>query len=286
MRYEMQYDSPQRPSPLSLTPWVRGLIMANAVIYLLMVTVLTGPWITDVGAFDPSSVVTRWWSFGSYMFLHGGFMHLVMNMLLLFIFGPAVEKRMGGTTFAAYYFICGVGGALTHLLIHLAVHQLQPMYGASAAVLGVALAFAMFWPNEPIHIFPLPMPIKVKWIVGFLVVVDLLAARSGAQDGIAHFAHLGGFLFGYVFLRTTANKPNRFQPAVSRDNQTKGPVRRRFKEPVGAVHHERNKQQSDESTDYDEIDRVLDKISETGLDSLTSDERRLLDEASRKLRKH
>jgi hypothetical protein len=63
MRYQMHYDAPQRPSPLSLTPWVRGLIMANAVIYLLMVTVLTGPWITDVGAFDPANVMTRWWTY-------------------------------------------------------------------------------------------------------------------------------------------------------------------------------------------------------------------------------
>jgi hypothetical protein len=73
---------------------------------------------------------------------------------------------------------------------------------------------------------------------------------------------------------------------ASREKQTKSPVRRRFKEPVGAVHHERSKERPDESNDYDEIDRVLDKISETGLESLTADERRLLDEASRRLRKH
>jgi len=259
--------------------------MANAVVYLLMVTVFTGPWVIGAGAFDPNNLGARWWTFVSYMFLHGGLMHLLMNLLLLFVFGPAVEKRMGGNTFAAYYFSCGVGGAAFSLIIDL-FSPLGPMIGASAAVLGVALAFAMFWPNEPIHVFPLPMPIKVKWLVAFFVVMDLLAARAGAQDGVAHFAHLGGFLFGYVFLRSQANMMSRARAVPARERQVRELARRRRKEPVGAAHQNKGQQKPEGFDRYDEVDRVLDKISESGLESLTADEHKLLDEASKQLRRH
>ncbi|UCD23261.1 MAG: rhomboid family intramembrane serine protease [Gemmatimonadota bacterium] len=259
--------------------------MVNAVIYLLMLTVFTGNWVYEVGAFNPASVMSRLWTFVTYMFLHGSFMHLLMNLLLLFIFGPAVEMRMGGPTFAAYYFTCGLGGAITHLVIS-GLTSPYPMIGASAAVLGVALAFAIYWPNEPIHVFPLPMPIKVKWLVAFLVVLDLVAARSGAQDGVAHFAHLGGFLFGYIFLRSRENLARGSQAIVSRTRKPMTANRPRPKEAVGAVRPETDKAEPKKSADYDEIDRVLDKISEKGLDSLTPEERGLLDEASRNLRKH
>lgn len=285
MRYEMHFEVPRRPSPLSLSPWVGGLLMANAVVYLLTLTVFTGDWIYAVGAFDPDGVTSRLWTFVTYMFLHGSFMHLLMNLLLLFIFGPAVEMRMGGPRFAAYYFTCGLGGAITHLLIS-GFTTPHPMIGASAAVLGVALAFALYWPNEPIHIFPLPVPIKVKWLVAFLVVLDLIAARYGAQDGVAHFAHLGGFLFGYIFLRSQENVVRRAQSMVSRERRPATPVRPRPKEAVGAVRRENEVAEPKESTDYDEIDRVLEKISNTGLDSLTPEELSLLDQASRNLRKH
>lgn len=259
--------------------------MANAVVYLLTVTVFTGQWMIDVSAFDPNNVGARWWTFVSYMFLHGGLMHLLMNLLLLFVFGPAVEKRMGGRTFATYYFTCGIGGAAFWLLISMLGATLGPMIGASAAVLGVALAFAMFWPNEPIHVFPLPMPIKVKWLVAFLVVMDLLAARSGAQDGVAHFAHLGGFLFGYIFLKSQQNLWSEPLVVRARERQMQNPVRRRPKEPVAAA-QQKSREEQQGFDKYDEVDRVLDKISESGLESLTAEERKLLDEASRQLRKH
>ena len=258
--------------------------MANAVIYLLMVTVFTGPWVIDVGAFNPSSVGSRWWTCVSYMFLHGGLLHLLMNLLLLFVFGPAVEKRMGGKVFAAYYFTCGIGGAAFSLIINF-FNPLGPMIGASAAVLGVALAFAMFWPDEPIHVFPLPMPIKVKWLVAFFVVIDLLAARSGAQDGVAHFAHLGGFLLGYLFLRSRENMMSRARAVPARQQQVRELARRRPKEPVGVVHQTKGREKPEGFDRYDEVDRVLEKISESGLESLTPDERKLLDEASKQLRK-
>ncbi len=283
---EMHYDSPRRHTPFSLTPWVRGLIVANAVVYLLTVTVFTGSWVLDIGAFSPGDVGGKWWTFVTYMFLHGGFLHLLFNMLLLFFFGPAVEERMGGKSFAALYFTCGVGGAILSFIMAF-FRPVAPFVGASGAVLGVALAFALNWPNAPVYIFPLPMPIKVKWLVGFLAVFNLLMARSGAGGGIAYLAHVGGLLFGFIYLKSEEKVLQRIQVMARSRPREVEMARRPAKEPITAAQTRSRARATGESTRrYDEMDRVLDKISRSGLDSLTPEERKVLDDASRKLRKH
>src|SRR5438046_766179 len=130
-------------SPFSLTPWVRRLLIANAVVYLLTITVFTGAWFFQLFAFAPLAAARQPWTFVSYMFLHEGFLHLAFNMLMLFFFGPAVEDRMGGGSFARYYFLCGLGGATLSFAIAL-MAPVSPFVGASAAVFGVSLAFAAY----------------------------------------------------------------------------------------------------------------------------------------------
>ncbi len=281
----MEYRSPIRESPFSLTPWVRGLMAANAMVYLLTITVFTGSWVIDFAAFSPVAVGSRWWTFVTYMFVHGGFLHLVFNMLLLFFFGPAVEERMGGASFGLYYFTCGIGGAIFSFAIAL-LTPVAPFVGASAAVLGVALAFAMNWPNAPVYIFPLPVPIKVKWLVAFLAIVDLLMARTGVNDGVAHLAHLGGFLFGFIYLKSEQNVMRRAQNIVTKQRRSRSIPRQRPKETIRAGQLRRHVPKSDARSHHDDIDRVLDKISASGLESLTPEERQLLDEVSRRLRQH
>ncbi|MCH8938128.1 MAG: rhomboid family intramembrane serine protease, partial [Gemmatimonadetes bacterium] len=97
-------------SPFSVTPWVRRLLVANAVVYLLTITVFTGRWFFDLAAFSPSLVLQQPWTLMTYMFVHGGFFHLAFNMLMLFFFGRDVEDWLGGTAFARYYLFCGLGG--------------------------------------------------------------------------------------------------------------------------------------------------------------------------------
>src|SRR5262245_34018510 len=97
-------------SPFSLTPWVRRILIANAVVYLLTITVFTGSWFYDLFAFRPSAADVQPWTFFTYMFVHAGFLHLAFNMLTLFFFGPAVEERMGSWQFLRYYLACGLGG--------------------------------------------------------------------------------------------------------------------------------------------------------------------------------
>ncbi len=268
-------------SPFSLTPWVRGLIIANAVIYLLRITVFTGPWFPEYFAFSPDQAARHWWTFLSYMFVHGGFLHLAFNMLMLFFFGPAVEERMGGSAFGLYYFTCGLGGAVFSFAVS-ALMPVTPFVGASAAVFGVSLAFAMHWPDAPIYVFPLPVPIKAKWLVIFLATINLVAAISGARDGVAHLAHLGGFLFGFIYLRSEEAVMRRARNALRR-HAARPPSRARQREDSPEQPQE---PPPPEPSAYDELDRVLDKISATGLESLTPDERRLLDDASRDLRQH
>ncbi len=268
-------------SPFSLTPVVRGLIIANAVVYLLTITVFTGEWLFQITAFSVSNIGTRPWTFVTYMFVHGGFLHLLFNMLMMFFFGPAVEERMGGSSFALYYFTCGIGGAIVAVMLSV-VSPVGPVIGASAAVLGVTLAFAMFWPNMPVYVFPLPVPIKVKWLVAFLVITDLLFLR--ANDGIAHFAHLGGFLFGFIYLKSEAHLARQTSAAVQARRTMRPTARSTVQRTPKTVRRETS---DDEVLSlYDDIDRILDKISKSGLESLTPEERRLLDEGSRQLRKH
>lgn len=275
MRYE------RAESPFSLTPWVKGLIIASAVVFLLEKTVFTGPWFFELVAFDPAAAGRRWWTFATYMFVHVGLLHLAFNMLMLFFFGPAVEAKMGANGFGLYYLVCGLGGAIFSFAVSLFT-PVSPFVGASAAVFGVSLAFAMYWPDAPIYVFPLPVPIKAKWLVTFLAAANLLAAISSAQHGVAYLAHLGGFLFGFLYLK-------REQMVMRRARSAKG-QRPHLVRAARAHRSERARpspEQQPPRTDIQaEVDPVLDKISESGLDSLTADERRLLDDMSRQLREH
>jgi membrane associated rhomboid family serine protease len=273
----------RQQSPFTLTAWVRGLIIANFVVFFLQMTVFTGPWLFDMFAFQPARVLSRWWTPVSYMFLHGGFLHLLFNMLVLFVFGPAVEERMGSRTFASYYFVCGLGGALLSFGLMLTASSVA-VIGASGAVYGVALAYAMFWPDRPILVFPLPMPVKAKWLVIFLVGLSLFSAMFSSGSNVAHLAHLGGFLFGFIFVRVEGGVRTGARQAFTRQPLAHVVPKRRPRAREHAQAAAPNPPSRQDPSLYDEVDRVLDKISESGMDSLTPDERRLLDDVSKRLR--
>jgi hypothetical protein len=156
----------------------------------------------------------------------------------------------------------------------------------------VALAFAINWPNAPIYIFPLPAPIKVKWLVGFLVVANLWMASAGADTGVAYMTHLGGLLFGFIYITSEERVMRRAKQVFyqQRSAHKSSPPRRRERKPekelAVAGKPQKEAQQSERDKRSTAIDRVLDKISQSGLDSLTEEERLLLEEQSRKLRKH
>jgi membrane associated rhomboid family serine protease len=264
-----------------ITPWVLRLIIANAVVLLLMRTIFLSPAMADALAFSPVSALRQPWSFFTYMFVHAGLLHLLGNMLMLFVFGTAVENRMGSRTFILYYLLCGVGAAIFSLGLSI-IMPVSPLIGASGAVLGVALAFAIYWPDAELIIFPIPMPIRARTLVTALVALDVLLYFLTPGDGIAHLAHVGGVAFGYLFFRMqgfSRRSPHPPPRAVERVVMVQsGAAEPEHRTPVTPA---RPRRRVDADPVAAEVDRVLDKISEKGIASLTPAERRFLDEVAK-----
>jgi membrane associated rhomboid family serine protease len=268
-----------------ITPWVARLIAANAVVLLLLWTLFTSPQLFQALTFSPRTALTRPWTFASYMFVHAGLLHFLANMLMLYVFGTAVESRMGSRNFILYYLFCGVGAAVFSLLLA-GLMPVGPFVGASGAVLGVAVAFARFWPDAELIVFPIPFPIKARTLVIGLLVFDVVASRLWPNDGIAHLAHIGGALFGYLFFRVQSlsrRSPSQEARTVERvvmvQSGSSEPDRRTPITPM------RPRRRIDSDPVAAEVDRVLDKISEKGISSLTPAERRFLDEVAKQKRK-
>ena len=266
------------------TPWVWRLIVANAVALLLLTALLPALVPSLVFAPELNEALRHPWTFLSYMFVHAGLWHLAANMLVLYSLGVRVEERMGSRAFILYYLYCGLGGALFSL--GLAAIQPDPIAGASAAVLGVAVAFAMFWPDAELMVFPLPWPIRARTLVIALLGLDLAFALLAPGDGVAHIAHLGGAAFGFLFFRLQllagpAHAPRAraveravmVQSGSHQAERADTPVPRRRRAP-----------DSERDAVTIETDRLLDKISGQGIDSLTPEERKFLDEVSRRKR--
>lgn len=266
-----------------LTPWVLRLLVINAVVLLLMETLFTSPELRQALAFTPDTALTHPWTFATYMFVHGGFGHLLFNSIALFVFGAAVEGRMGSRQFILYYLYCGVGAAIFAMLLRNFVH-VAPFYGASGAILGVMVAFAMFWPDVEMIVFPIPVPIRARTLVIALIAIDLVLALWPRNDGLAHPAHLGGAIAGWLFLRLQLlSRRGPVEPARSiervvmvQSGAGDEPERRVTPTPLP------RRPRPDAETSGAELDRVLDKISATGIASLTAAERRFLDEVSRR----
>jgi rhomboid family protein len=264
-----------------ITPWVGRLIIANAVVLLLLMTLFTSRELFQALQFSPRNALTRPWTFVSYMFVHAGLLHLLANMLMLFVFGTAVESRMGSRNFILYYLFCGVGAAVFSLLLA-GIMSVGAFIGASGAVLGVAVAFACFWPDAELIVFPIPFPIKARTLVIGLVVFDVIASRLWPNDGIAHLAHVGGALFGYLFFRVQSlsrRSPSQQARTVERVVMVQsGSAEPDHRTPVTPM---RPRRRIDSDPVAAEVDRVLDKISEKGISSLTPAERRFLDEVAK-----
>lgn len=184
-----------------ITPGVRALIIANAAVFALQVLArLVGQGgIEPIFGLTPSMVFgsLRVWQLVTYMFLHatGWLSHIILNMLMLWMFGTEVERAWGTRAFLRYYFICGIGAGLTTCLMFYDSMTI----GASGAVFGVMLAYAMMFPNRQI-LFWFIFPMRAISFVLLCVGIEMFSLLS-LQDGVAHIAHLGGMLFGYLYLR-------------------------------------------------------------------------------------
>ena len=257
------------------------------------------------------------YQFFTYMFLHGGFTHIFFNMFALWMFGSVIERVWGPKKFIFYYIVCGIGAGITQELVQYATYTIEGIsayqyvsaggvqmttdayinlwttIGASGAVYGILLAFGMIFPNERLFIIPFPFPIKAKWLIVGSIAIELFSAMTGPGDGVAHMAHLGGMLFGFLLIRYWQKHPDSSQGfGRSRGQEFFENMKRRYDQ-----RQQQNNRMKAEQTDprresdeeynarkrknQEEVDAILDKIRKSGYDSLTKEEKKKLFDQSR-----
>lgn len=247
-----------------MTPWVTRLVVANVAMFALSYTILPG-FVTELLVFVPGDILTRPWTVVTYMFLHGGFSHILFNMLGLFFFGSRVEQRLGERRFITLYLLSGIAGAVASLIFT----PRAAVIGASAGVFGVMMAFAMFWPREKIYIWGV-IPVEARILVLVTTAFALFAGLGGRGGGVAHFAHLGGYVGAWAYLwylqRNSAQR--RFQASMNRVEPT---VKRQL-----AVNRDQLNLAGVHELTREEVNRILDKINDSGMSSLTPQELQFL----------
>ena len=276
-------------------------------------------WVLELRGIDLTSLLGlhffmaqdfRVYQFITYMFLHGGFTHIFFNMFALWMFGAVIERVWGPKKFLFYYISCGIGAGMTQELAQYVNYlslglsefdqvnvggtlmltsdylNLWTTIGASGAVYAILLAFGMIFPNERLFIIPFPFPIKAKWLVVGYIAIELFSALSGPGDGVAHTAHLGGMLFGFIMIRYWKKHPeNGSGFGRNRGKEFFDDMKRRFDERQRSSNRRRWVDESEESQEppkkpkrqnQEEIDAILDKIRKSGYDSLTKEEKKKL----------
>lgn len=251
----------------------------------------------------------------TYMFMHGNFTHIFFNMFALWMFGCVVENVWGPKKYLFYYMVCGIGAGLMQELAQFVSYSVEglaayssvnmgngmniPMetylnmlttVGASGAIYAILLAFGMTFPNERMFVFPLPIPIKAKWFVCGYAAIELFMAMSSSGDGVAHMAHLGGMLFGFLMIRYWNRHPDsnfnrsggqEFFDRLKQNFERRHGNTNMHVEQGGATPKDDMEYNARKKQNQDEIDAILDKIRKSGYDSLTKAEKQKLFEASR-----
>jgi membrane associated rhomboid family serine protease len=197
----------------SLPPLVMSLLLINLLVFLaqqfmfdfLVVRFALWPIGAPEFTLTPNGIVANPsfapWQLVTYSFLHGSVMHLFFNMFALWMFGTQIENVWGSRTLAVYYFTCVIGAALIQLIVATQTGGTYPTLGASGGIFGVLLAFGMMFPNQRLILLFPPIPIKAKWLVIAYGAIELWAGVTGVSPNVAHFAHLGGMLFGLLLIQ-------------------------------------------------------------------------------------
>jgi membrane associated rhomboid family serine protease len=199
---------------------VKILLIANGALYLAEMTMgpqlIGGLALWPLTAAAPASFGVepphfQFYQLITYGFLHGSVLHLLLNMYGLWLFGTRMEITWGSRAFAIYYFVCVIGAGLTQLLVASLSGEYYPTIGASGGVFGLLLAFGMRFPNEVLMLIFPPVALKAKWFVTIFAAIELWAGITGSEAGVAHFAHLGGMLFGFLLILYWRSNPPRYR---------------------------------------------------------------------------
>lgn len=281
-------DTQFRPQGFSILPLVvKNLLIINGILFLATIA-MDMVWHVDLaqylGLHYIGATDFRPYQFVTYMFMHGSFAHLFFNMFALWMFGNSLENTWGPKRFLIFYFVCGIGAGLTQELVqYIQLSDIINNYdnvklnnmtipmgeylnmlttvGASGAVYGILLAFGMMWPNSRIYLY-FVIPIKTKWFVLIYGLIELFSGFSSV-DNVAHFAHVGGMVFGLLLILYWRHNEGGRRPFKNRPKSD----------------WDYNKERADDDKKTDEI---LDKISKGGYDSLTSEEKEFLFRQSKK----
>ena len=294
-----QYNNYYRPSFFGgfsfFPPVIKALLISNIGVFLLIL--FLGNF--RLGDYSVYVFIHEWfalmplgqgfivWQLFSYMFMHAGLSHLFFNMLALWMFGMELENTWGSRKFLTYYLICGLGAGLSNLLVAPLFTSVGPTVGASGAIYGVLLAFGLMFPDRLIFVYFF-VPLKAKYFVILYMVIEFVSVSS--NDGIAHFAHLGGAIVGFIYLLSDGFHFSKQEHSSRTRNVFSGwtaPRRTRYDyEDVteAQVYDIKDHQRKEEAqVTQQRIDEILDKISRAGYQSLTDDEKKMLFEASKKL---
>lgn len=285
-----------------MTPAVQWLLALNVGVYFLQVVVFGAARVFAVFALDPSRFPGMWWTPVTYMFLHAWLAHLAFNMFTLWMFGPRLEQLWGTRTFARFFLWCGLGGAVFHLIFS----PNASVVGASGAISGVLVAYALRWPDEEVFLFGV-IPMKSRWLIAAMIGMNIIFALTPGSS-IGWSAHLGGMAFGWLFLKISSlgglSRVRGWVSSIPEDSEDmpravprpRSPMRDRargvdevvarsnavvLRETKPLQHVPRPESPKERAA---RVNLVLDKISQHGIESLTNDELRLLEEMSRKLR--
>ena len=188
-----------------MPPITAALIAANVAMFLLqsLVPGILGPlalWPLGASSVDPRIGFAPW-QLLSYAFLHGSLLHIAFNMFALYMFGGAIERVFGGRRYLTYYLVCVLSAAVAQLVVASMSGEIYPTVGASGGVFGLLLAYGMYFPNNRIMLLFPPIPMPARVFVFLYAALELFLGVTGTQEGVAHFAHLGGMVGGYIMLR-------------------------------------------------------------------------------------
>ena len=290
-----------------MTPAVKMLLIANVAVFILQYLF---PVINNWGAYSTGTAIfgLQFWRFFTYMFMHAGTTHILFNMLGLWIFGAQLEALWGRRIFLTYYFVCGLGGAALYAIFDiLGLGAGAWMVGASGAIYGLLLAYGLTFPDNVLLIMMI-IPIKAKYAVILYGLIELFSTAPGQGGGnVAHLAHLGGMLTGFIFIMTTIPSiagrvrgglagllggAGRGSGARGGGGPDVGGAWRRFqtKRKIKIVRPDANGEArpgnggtgGTNGQDQKQIDAILDKISREGLQSLTDEEQEILRRAGRR----
>jgi membrane associated rhomboid family serine protease len=250
---------------------IKWLLIANLAVFVLEL-LGSSRYLIDMFGLTPSKVLTGplVYQVGTYMFLHSptSLMHILFNMLMLWMFGSEIERLWGTRKFLKFYLMTGIIAGIFTVIV--TPFSNTPVIGASGAVLGLLVAFAVLWPDRRVYLYFL-IPVRVKYLMMFIVGLDLLFAFGNSGDNVAHWTHLGGAVFGFLYMKGGGTF-----------STLKSGIRGvRFHRKSRKV--ENNRVESNKL--MDDVDRILDKINEVGINNLTEKERKTLERASSHLSK-